>query len=120
MMLLKLPKKIVSLGLVGILSLGVLVSTSSAATLSKTVKNNFSKAWELYASGDSGRASLTYGYNTLLINEDYAYANHSTKNHHASLTNGRGGFTGPNKSKGNLSKIEVRHSGSTVTYKCNY
>lgn len=80
----------------------------------------FPKAWELHASGDSGRASLTYGYNTFLINEDYAWANHSTKKHYASLTNGNGGFSGPNKSKGSVSKIEVRHSGSTVTYKCNY
>lgn len=116
----KLPKQIVSLSLAGILSFGVLAQSSSAASLSRTVSNNFSKAWELYASGDSDRASLTYGYNTFLVNEDYAWAYHSTKNHHASLTNGTASFAGPNKGKGSVSKIEVKHSGSTVTYRTNY
>lgn len=115
----KLQKKVLYCTLIGILSFGILVTTSSAATLSKTA-NSFTSSWELYVTGDSGRANLTYGYNTWIIKEDYAWANHSTKSHFASLTNGKGSFSGPNKKKKSLSKIEVTHSGSSVTYKVNY
>ena len=35
----------------------------------------------------------TYGYNTLAINEDYAHAYHSTKDHYAYVKNGNGSFS---------------------------
>ena len=50
---------------------------------------------------------LTYGYNTLAINEDYAHAYHSTKDHYAYVKNGNGSFSGSNVGKGNWSKIEM-------------
>lgn len=91
----------------------------SAATLSAT-GTTFTSAWELYKTSPDGKASLTYGYNTFAVKEDISWANHSTLNHYASLTNGNGSFSGPNKGAGSLSKIEVTHKGGTVTYYCNY
>ncbi len=58
---------------------------------------------------DGGKGVLTYGYNTLAINEDYAHAYHSTKDHYAYVKNGNGSFSGSNVGKGNWSKIEVAH-----------
>ena len=43
---------------------------------------------------DGGKGVLTYGYNTLAINEDYAHAYHSTKDHYAYVKNGNGSFSG--------------------------
>lgn len=70
---------------------------ANASTVKATYKGSFSKAWELYKSGDNGKANLTYGFNTAFINEDYAWAKHSTKSHFASLKNGKGFFPGPTK-----------------------
>jgi len=88
--------------------------------LKRDGSQGFSAKWERYLTGDSGKASLVYGYNTFLINEDYSYANHSDNAHYASLRNGNGSFSGPNKSAKSESKIEVTHSGSSITYMCNY
>lgn len=79
---------------------------------------DFSNSWELYHSGDSGRANLTYGYNTFLIHEDYAWANHSTKTHHAELATTNGSASGPSKSAGTVSKIEITHLSFENFYFC--
>lgn len=81
---------------------------------------DFSSSWELYHSGDSGRASLTYGFNTFLIHEDYAWANHSTKTHYAYLATTNGGAAGPSKGPGSVSKIEITHLSFENFYYCNY
>lgn len=81
--------------------------------------SSFSSAWELYHSGDSGRASLTYGYNTWMIHEDYAWANHSTNSHKANIGNPQS-HSGPVKPAGAVSKIEVTHVNPEVFYFCMF
>lgn len=78
------------------------------------------KRWELSTTSDDGKGVLTYGYNTLAINEDYAHAYHSTKDHYAYVKNGNGSFSGSNVGKGNWSKIEVAHKGNSITYGNSY
>lgn len=95
-------------------------TSASAASVSKTYSGSFSKAWERYASSTDGKANLTYGYNTTWINEDYAWAKHSTKSHYAAIKNGNGWHTGKGKAAGSTSKIEVTHKGTSVTYYCYY
>ena len=80
----------------------------------------FDKKWELSTTSDGGKGVLTYGYNTLAINEDYAHAYHSTKDHYAYVKNGNGSFSGSNVGKGNWSKIEVAHKGNSITYGNSY
>lgn len=92
----------------------------SAKPLCATYTGSFKDAWERYASEDSGRAGLTYGYNTWLTKEDYAWAKHNTKSHYAALNNGSGWHTGRGKKKGQTSKIEVKHKGSKISYYCYY
>lgn len=92
----------------------------SAASISATNPKAFDAPWERYISSEDGKATLTYGFNQFAINEDYAWATHATKNHYASLKNGNGWYTGPNKGAGSTSKIEVTHNGTSVSYYCNY
>ena len=80
----------------------------------------FDKKLELSTTSDGGKGVLTYGYNTLAINEDYAHAYHSTKDHYAYVKNGNGSFSGSNVGKGNWSKIEVAHKGNSITYGNSY
>lgn len=93
---------------------------SAASSISRSYSGSFAKAWERYASSGNGQANLTYGYNTFLINEDYAWAKHNTKSHYAAIKNGKGWHTGSGKAAGKTSKIEVTHKGSTVSYFCYY
>ena len=105
--------------LVFILTLMLIISTTSnaASVLStSSTGQSFVDSWERYASGDSGNAYLTYGFNTFLINEDYSWAKHNTDSHYAGVSNNNGIFTGPAKAAGSTSKIEVRHSGLLIKY----
>ncbi|MBO4617868.1 MAG: hypothetical protein J5717_10960 [Lachnospiraceae bacterium] len=95
-------------------------SMSSMALDGSSSGHSFSEAWEVSVTGDDGSAVLTYGYNTDWINEDYSWAYHYSKNHYASLTNGKGSFSGSNKDGGKWSKIEVTHNGTSVSYSNNY
>jgi hypothetical protein len=90
--------------------------SASAGDLTRTYDGQFTTEWEYTVT--SGNASLTYGYNTTAINEDYAWANNSNASHFASLTNGTGVHNGGTKNAGTVSKIEVRHNGSSVEYHC--
>jgi hypothetical protein len=94
----------------------VLPLSASAGDLSTTYSGQFTTAWECTIT--SGNASLTYGYNTAWINEDYAWANHSNAEHFASLSNGTGVHNGFTQAAGVVSKSEVTHNGSTVEYHC--
>lgn len=113
-----------SVVMAAILACGATALASSTGQGSNNIwafyDGQFSKDWELYHSGDSGRANLTYGYNTFLIHEDYAWANHSTKTHHAHLGTRRGDYNGPNKPAGSVSKIEITHLSFENFYFCVY
>ena len=97
------------------LLLNIYSATSSAAVLSAS-GSSFTEPWERYKASTDGKASLTYGYNVFAINEDYSWASHSTNNHYAALNNGNGSFAGPNAGGASVSKIEVTHAGTSVSY----
>lgn len=99
--------------------LGVLTASPvMAGSLSRTYSGQFVNDWSKTVT--SGRAKLEYGFNTLFINEDTCYANHSGANHYAKIRNGNGVHVGPSKPAGTWSNQEVTHSGSYVTYSCEY
>ncbi len=95
---------------------------SNANSIYAFYSNSFTNPWRLYHTGDSGRASLTYGYNTFAINEDYAWANHSTKTHHAMVSrvggSSQGAFNGPSRPAGTVAKKEITHMSPEVFYHC--
>jgi len=99
--------------IVGVAISAMLISSSIPVMAFSVTNGNktFDKKWELSTTSDGGKGVLTYGYNTLAINEDYA---------HAYVKNGNGSFSGSNVGKGNWSKIEVAHKGNSITYGNSY
>lgn len=93
--------------------------TAHAGSVSKTVTSNFTSAWDKTVSGSNG-SKLQYGYNTVLINEDKAYAYHPSASHYAKIKNGNGVHTSRSSFGGQWSKLEVVHSGQTVVYSCEW
>lgn len=67
--------------IVGVAISAMLISSSIPVMAFSVTNGNktFDKKWELSTTSDGGKGVLTYGYNTLAINEDYAHAYHSTK-----------------------------------------
>lgn len=64
-------------------------------------------------------STLSYGFDTTLINEDYAYANSIGYRHRSKIKNGNGLHYGPKKwANDGRSDIEVRHKGSKIYYYC--
>ena len=104
--------------IVGVAISAMLISSSIPVMAFSVTNGNktFDKKWELSTTSDGGKGVLTYGYNTLAINEDYAHAYHSTKDHYAYVKNGNGSFSGSNVGKGNWSKIEVAHKGNSIFF----
>ena len=84
--------------IVGVAISAMLISSSIPVMAFSVTNGNktFDKKWELSTTSDGGKGVLTYGYNTLAINEDYAHAYHSTKDHYAYVKNGNGSFSGSN------------------------
>lgn len=80
--------------IVGVAISAMLISSSIPVMAFSVTNGNktFDKKWELSTTSDGGKGVLTYGYNTLAINEDYAHAYHSTKDHYAYVKNGNGSF----------------------------
>lgn len=93
--------------------------------ISRTYSGSFDEAWRKTVSDFSMDGSttyymdITYGYNTVLINEDYCWADCEDYAHWASLRNGNGEHEGPIAFPGFTSKIEVTHNGSSISYYCN-
>jgi len=77
--------------------------------------HSFSSDWSGVATGVNN-STLTYGFNTFAIDEDYAYAGYSQCYHYARISNGNGTYSCAAKYDG-LAKLEVTHHGSSVTYK---
>ncbi len=91
------------------------VTTDTDRSISASYSGSFSSPWKL--SRSKGSASLVYGYNTLFINEDYAWAYHTSLLHWAELKN-TDWHNGPMATAGNVSKCEVTHEGTYVSYYC--
>lgn len=101
-----------------VLLIGTMSMSVSAGTISKTSKGqSFKKAWEAYSSGST--YSMVYGYNTAFINEDYTWTRSNNTSHTAIVKNARGQYS-DNAKKKKWAKIEVRHKGSSITYKMVY
>ncbi len=99
-----------------------MITTNICVSAESTVRsaNSFTESWERYASTPNREGSLTYGFNTFAINEDYVWAQHDTEYHYAALFNGDGWHTGQGRAAGILSRVDVRHKGSSVTYYLYY
>lgn len=82
--------------------------------MSATANNKFTDAWEL--TKISGTSKMVYGFNTLLINEDYTYTYHKTKNHSATVSNSNT-TNYDNVGADQWARIEATHAGSSVTYR---
>lgn len=89
---------------------GGMVGSIHRTNGSKTFKSDWKKT------AYDGDAKLTYGFNTVLINEDYAWAYHTKREHSAEVGNAKGAYTSGKKKAGKVAKIEVRHSGSSIQY----
>lgn len=99
----------------GIVSEVGMVRAGYAGSIHRTsADKSFSSDWQ--STAYAGDASLTYGYNTVLINEDFAWANHSTRDHTAEVKNDKGAFGSSKQPKGKVAKIEVSHKGISVQY----
>lgn len=61
-----------------------------------------------------------YGFNIFLIDEDTCYAYNDNARHYAKIRNGNGVHTSSSKKAGRAAKIEVTHSGSSVSYSCEW
>lgn len=93
----------------------------AAGQISATSGNhNFSNAWS--ETKRSGSSYVVYGYNTEMVDEDYAWGYHAQKSHYAALKNGSGWHSGSAKSGGSISKIEASHynNGSGFVYQVNW
>lgn len=95
-------------------------NAAEAASVSAYYSGSFKTAWEKSKSSYDNAGTLSYGYNTAWINEDYAHGYHSKNDHYASVSNGNGSFTSGNKGAGKVAKIEVRHKGSSIRYSMDY
>lgn len=111
-------KKIVAYALAFVLTVASFSTPTLAATSTRTsTGQTFDKAWELTASGTNW--IMKYGYNTAWINEDYTHTYHSNNHHVATVSNSRGSFSDEDNG-GKWAEIEVRHSGSYITYSISY
>lgn len=112
--------------LVALLFMSSLVPNSFAATtwksISKTVYNNFTKDWRIgYDTKIDGYdAVLTYGFNTFAFNEDECSTIYYGSYHRPVIDNGNGVHYGSERQAHEWSDYEVRHSGSSVTYRLDY
>lgn len=98
----------------GPVSVGILRSSYAGAIYETSAGRDFDEAWQ--ATSSNGNATLTYGYNTFLVNEDYSWAYHSSREHSAEVKNARGAFGSSKKAATEEAKIEVRHSGTSIEY----
>lgn len=115
--------------LVCVLAFTVLLSTvslsshaSSWKSISKVVTSNFTKNWTAHFSEriNGYEATMTYGFNTWLVNEDTCSTLYYGSYHRPVIINGSGEHYGQSMQAHEWSDFEVKHSGNTVTYKLEY
>lgn len=117
-------KRIVAMILCVIFACMVSVTPVSAETIQvSATATSFTNAWEKVKQLSTTNASelrLKYGYNTTLINEDYARATSSVilddYKHQAIIQNGNGTHYGDKVAYAYMSTVDVRHKGTSVTY----
>lgn len=104
-----------SMVVVATMALGVPVLAETKSYSS--TGHSFNGAWEAADSGSDW--TITYGFNTAWINEDYTHTLHNSLHHTATVSNANGAFSDEDRA-GHPAGIEVRHSGSTVYYSISY
>lgn len=102
----------------------IILSLPTVALAATTVQSytngghTFTSDWveskTLYYNG--AKCVLTYGFDTTLINEDYAYAYTVGDIHRSKIYNSNGWHYGPWKYANYWSDQEVRHSGNSISY----
>lgn len=110
---------IISLVMLVVFALPIIASAETTAQSYKDGSHTFKKAW-----GESktkyfrdAKCVLTYGYNTALINEDYANAYTVGSVHRSRIQNANGWHNGPWKVANEWSDKEVRHKGTSIVYR---
>jgi hypothetical protein len=107
------------LALIILVASATTVFADSALLTASNGSNGFKKQWSATKKSSNQRHYLTYGYDTTLINEDYAYANSIGYIHRSKIINGNGTHYGPKKAANSgYSDIEVRHKGTSIKYYC--
>lgn len=128
-------KKIKSLAIIMVIAVvlsvgGLGVQQAEAKTITITLTTNkpstctFSSAWErtrlVYIEGTTEFiAELCYGFDKVLVNEDYVWTRSVMYKHKSYLSNGNGTYTSSEKnasSSTSWAKVEKTHSGSNPTY----
>lgn len=103
----KVSKKFLGSIIVGIISFNILATTSSAETTTATSgTHTFTKSWSATVKNSAGQGTLDYGFNTALINEDYAHGYHNTLDHYSSLKNKNGNYSSMNRGPLVCAKVE--------------
>lgn len=101
------------------ISMGTCLAYDDGALESGTVySGSFASAWQKVFRDAKHDTVITYGFNTVAIDEDYCYATQSAKLHYAEIYNGNGYHYGPFKAAGKSSNLEVTHSGTRIQYHC--
>lgn len=95
-------------------TIAIMLTSSNVFAITKTSSSFSDGPWEKYTT--NGTKQLVYGYNTFLIDEDYAHAFNSAVPVHATIINGNGTFY-KSGDPGEWAKLEVVHKGYEVVYK---
>lgn len=113
----KIFKRIMTSALVLTMVMALSIS-SFAGSISRTYSGSFASDWmnSVDSMENGSKVVLTYGYNTSFINEDMAYSLYYGAEHRSKIRNGSKTAYGPKQRAGEWSDLEIRHSGSSVTY----
>ena len=96
----------------------VLGSSALAVTHPYSSKDHsFSSSWQAADSGTDW--VIEYGFDKFLIDEDYAHTLHNSLHHTATVTNANGSYS-DDAGAGNWAKVDITHSGATVSYSIQY
>ena len=114
---------IMSIVMLVVLSLPMVVFADTTVQSYTNGSHTFSKSWNESKTIDYEYETfyyecvLTYGFNTALINEDYAYAYTDGAIHRSRIINDNGTHNGPWVVANEWSDKEVTHSGTSIKYR---
>lgn len=97
------------------------ITSYADTTVQSASKTGFTKAWgpikHPTTSYQGYWVNMVYSYNTTLINEDTVVVDTNGARHRGRIINGNGSHFGPWRwANAGSSGIQVRHSGSSVSY----
>ncbi|MGL5576909.1 MAG: hypothetical protein ACRDCW_15325 [Sarcina sp.] len=104
---------------IGIASIMVGTAVPAFADSIKKSANSFTSPWEKVTSNSEGTATMKYGYNEFLIDEDYTHTYHTKASHKALVAN-NGGSHYKERGARTWAKIEVTHKVGLVRYEMSW